>query len=161
MEGPFEKLDGVIEVMSGYTGSEFKNPTYKDVSLGMTGQIESNQITYDPSKISYEELLRVYFKQINPNDSGGQFADMGPQYSSAIFYHDTDQKLLAEKVISQIERSNIFDEPIVTKILKASKFYPAEEYHQDYYLKNPVRYAYYRHNCGRDKILKELWGEQH
>jgi methionine-S-sulfoxide reductase len=160
MEPPFEKLDGVKEVISGYTGGNVANPTYKQVSDGKTGHLESVQITYDPKKISYSELLDIFWKQINPTDAGGQFVDRGEQYRSAIFYHNEDQKKLAELSKNTLENLNIFDSPIVTEILPASEFYPAEEYHQDYYKKRPFRYKFYRRGSGRDKFLQKIWGDK-
>jgi len=158
METPFEKLSGVEEVISGYTGGHKEDPTYKEVSSGTTGHAEAVQITYDPEKITYEELLDVFWQQINPTDSGGQFVDRGGQYRSAIFYHNDGQKLLAEKSRDDLQQSGKFEEPIVTEIVPAGTFYKAEDYHQDYYKKNPIRYKYYRHNSGRDRFLKQVWG---
>ncbi len=160
MEPPFEKLDGVKEVISGYTGGNIANPTYKQVSAGKTGHLESVQITYDPKKISYNELLDVFWRQINPTDAGGQFVDRGEQYRSAIFYHNEKQKQLAELSKNTLENLNIFGSPIVTEILPASEFYPAEDYHQDYYKKRPFRYKFYRRGSGRDKFLQKIWGEK-
>jgi peptide methionine sulfoxide reductase msrA/msrB len=157
MEKPFEKLPGVMSVESGYTGGFKDNPTYEEVSAGGTGHAEAVQVTYDPSKITYSELLDVFWKQINPTDAGGQFVDRGRQYRSEIFYHSEDQKQLAEKSKQALERSKIFDTPIVTQITPASTFYKAEEYHQDYYSKNPIRYKYYRHASGRDQFLEKTW----
>ncbi len=160
MEHPFEKLDGVVEVISGYTGGKVRNPTYKEVSAGGTGHIESIQITYDPKKISYKELLDIFWKQIDPTDASGQFVDRGKQYSTAIFYHDEEQKRLAEFSKNTLETLNIYDSPIVTEIIPALEFYPAEEYHQDYYKKRPLRYKYYRRGSGRDKFLEKIWGNK-
>jgi peptide methionine sulfoxide reductase msrA/msrB len=160
MVPPFEKLDGVTEVLSGYTGGHRENPTYEEVSAGKTGHVESVQVTFDPSKISYEKLLGVFWRQIDPNDPGGQFVDRGAQYRSVIFYHTPEQKALAEKSRDELQRSGRFQKPIVTEILPAGKFYKAEEYHQDYYKKNPIRYKFYRFNSGRDQFLKKVWGEE-
>ena len=160
METPFEKLDGVTEVISGYTGGKKVNPTYEEVSYGGTGHLESVQIIYDPSKITYSELLDVFWKQIDPTDSNGQFVDRGSQYRSAIFYHNHEQKGLAEKSKEELDESGKFGKPIVTEIIMASAFYKAEEYHQDYYKKNPIRYKFYRYNSGRDQYLKKIWGDE-
>jgi peptide-methionine (S)-S-oxide reductase len=156
MEPPFEKLKGVVSVTAGYTGGHEKNPTYGEVSAGGTGHAESVQIVFDPSVISYAELLEVYWHNVDPLTPNAQFCDHGNQYRTAIFYHDETQKRLAEA--SKEALAKRFDEPIVTEIVPASEFYPAEEYHQDYYKKNPIRYKFYRYNCGRDKRLEELWG---
>jgi len=157
MESAFEKLEGVKEVISGYTGGQKENPTYKEVSAGGTAHLESIQIIYDPSKITYSELLNVFWKQIDPTDPNGQFVDRGQQYKTAIFYHNEEQKLLAEKSKEELDKSGIYERPIVTKIVRASKFYRAEEYHQDYYEKNPIQYKSYRYNSGRDRYLKKMW----
>lgn len=156
MQPPFEKLDGVMEVVSGYTGGSGQNPTYEDYA--QKGHIEAVQITYDPSKISYSQLLDVFWKQIDPTDPGGQFVDRGPQYRSAIFFHDEEQKKLAEKSKEELGKSERFDKPIVTEIIPASAFYKAEDYHQDYHKKNPIRYKFYRFNSGRDQYLDKVWG---
>ncbi len=157
MEPPFEKLAGVSRVISGYTGGHVVNPTYHQVSAGGTGHVEAVQIYFDPVQISYEELLAVFWRQINPTDAGGQFVDRGSQYRSAIFYHDEQQKAAAEKSKRELAASGVFDKPIVTDITAATAFYPAEEYHQDYYKKNPIRYKYYRHRSGRDQFLRKVW----
>jgi peptide methionine sulfoxide reductase msrA/msrB len=160
MEHPFEKLNGVVEVISGYTGGHKKNPTYKEVSQGITGHLEAVQITYDPSKISYTDLLNVFWRQINPTDKGGQFVDRGEQYRTAIFYHNDEQKMLAVKSKKELEESGRFNKPIVTEIRQASEFYRAEDYHQDFYKKNPARYNSYRKHSGRDEYLKKIWGNK-
>lgn len=160
MEGPFEKLEGVLEVISGYTGGHKANPTYEEVSSGMTGHLEAVQITFDPSKISYSEILDLFWRQINPTDSGGQFVDRGRQYRTAIFYHNEEQKALAEKSKAELNKSGRYKDPIVTEIIKASDFYKAEEYHQDYYKKNSIRYKFYRYRSGRDQYLKKIWGSE-
>lgn len=157
MEPPFEKLDGVVEVTVGYTGGTKENPTYEEVSSGTTGHYEAVEITYDMQKISYEELLNVFWRNIDPTDAGGSFVDRGPQYGSAIFYHSDEQKLLAEESKERLEKSGRFDKPIFTKILKYDLFYRAEEYHQDYYKKNPVRYKLYKAGSGRDTYLEKVW----
>ena len=158
MEPPFDKIDGVISTTSGYTGGHKRNPTYKEVSGGGTGHTEAVQIAFDPHKVSYAELLDVFWRNIDPTTADGQFCDWGTQYRSEIFYHDTEQQRLAEKSKSALEKLKPFMEPISTGLSEASVFYPAEDYHQDYYLKNPVRYKFYRYGCGRDKRLEELWG---
>lgn len=159
MEHPFEKREGVLEVISGYTGGHKDNPTYEEVSSGMTGHLEAVQITYDPSKISYSKILDLFWKQIDPTDPGGQFVDRGSQYRAAIFYHNEEQKALAEKSKAELNKSGRYKNPIVTEIIKASKFYKAEDYHQDYSKKNPIRYKYYRYRSGRDQYLKKIWGD--
>jgi peptide-methionine (S)-S-oxide reductase len=159
MEPPYDKLDGVVATISGYTGGHKENPTYKEVSSGGTGHTEAVQITYDPSRVTYETLLDVFWRNIDPLDPRGQFCDKGSQYRSAIFYHDDAQKEAAEASKRAIEASGRFQQPIVTEIVPAGRFYRAEEYHQDYYKKNPIRYKFYRTSCGRDGRLKELWGD--
>lgn len=157
MEPPFDRLPGVISTTSGYTGGQTVNPSYKDVSAGGTGHAEAVEILYDPAKISYSQLLAVFWRNIDPFDPKGQFCDKGDQYRSAIFYHDEDQKRLAEQSKQALEQR--FQQAIVTQIVPAGAFYPAEEYHQDYYEKNPVRYKFYRYGCGRDQRLETLWGK--
>jgi peptide methionine sulfoxide reductase msrA/msrB len=159
MERPFEKLEGVLKVISGYTGGHKENPTYKEVSSGITGHLEAVQITYDPSKISYLEILDLFWKQIDPTDPGGQFVDRGQQYRSAIFYHNDEQKASAERSKQELDKSGRYKKPVITEIIKASKFYEAEDYHQDYSKKNPIRYKFYRHNSGRDQYLKKVWSK--
>lgn len=159
-EADFEKVPGVIEAISGYAGGQKENPTYREVSAGITNHYETIQVRYDPSEVTYEELLDVFWKHIDPTDPGGQFVDRGSQYRSVIFYHNEEQRQLAEKSRDALEKSGKFKKPIVTEILPYSSFYEAEEYHQDYYKKNPVRYKLYRWNCGRDKRLKEIWGDK-
>lgn len=156
MEPPFDKLDGVLATVSGYTGGTKKDPTYEEVSAGRTGHAEAVQVTYDPKKISYAKLVNVFWRNVDPLTANRQFCDGGSQYRTAIFYHDEDQKRLAEA--SKKALSLRFDKPIVTEIVPASEFYPAEEYHQDYYKKNPLRYKLYRYSCGRDRRLEDLWG---
>jgi peptide-methionine (S)-S-oxide reductase len=159
MEPPYDKLDGVISTISGYSGGSTKNPTYKQVSAGRTGHAEVIQLSYDPKKISYEELLIVFWRNIDPTRNDGQFCDRGNQYRPAIFYHDEAQQKAAEASKARITASKTFRDKIRVEISEVSTFYAAEDYHQDYYQKNPVRYKYYRYSCGRDKRLKELWGE--
>ena len=157
VESDFEKVNGVIKVISGYTGGHKANPTYEQVSSGTTGHLESVQVIYDPRIITYKEILDVFWRHIDPTDAGGQFVDRGNQYRSAIFYHNEDQKRIAEESKKELEESGVFDKPIVTEILKFTKFYPAEDYHQDYYKKNPIRYKYYRWHSGRDQFLEKVW----
>jgi peptide methionine sulfoxide reductase msrA/msrB len=159
VESGFEKLSGVYEVISGYTGGHVKNPTYNQVSSGGTGHLEAVQVHYDPKQISYEILLESFWRQINPTDNGGQFVDRGDQYRPAIFYHNDTQKALAEKSRAALEASGRFSSKILTEILPAEHFYPAEDYHQDYYKKNPIRYKFYRYNSGRDQFLEKTWGD--
>lgn len=158
MQPPFEQLDGVVSTTVGYTGGHTKNPSYEQVSAGGTGHAESVQIVYDPAKISYTQLLDVFWHNIDPLTSNGQFCDHGNQYRTTIFFHDEPQRRLAEESQRRLEESKHFDRPIVTEIVPATEFYPAEEYHQNYHEKNPVRYKFYRWNCGRDQRLAELWG---
>jgi peptide methionine sulfoxide reductase msrA/msrB len=160
MEPPFEKLEGVAEVISGYSGGEIENPTYPQVSSGMTEHLEAVQIHYDQSQISYEELLEVFWRQIDPTDGGGQFADRGPQYRTAIFYHDDKQRKAAEASRSALEASGKFDQPIATEIREAGPFYAAEEYHQDYYEKNATHYKLYRRGSGREGFIEQTWGAE-
>ncbi|MGA1825149.1 MAG: peptide-methionine (R)-S-oxide reductase MsrB [bacterium] len=157
IESNFEQVTGVTRVISGYTGGEGDKPTYEDYSS--KGHIEAVEIYYEPSQISYKELVDIFWHTIDPTDAGGQFCDRGHAYTSAIFYHTEEQKRLAEESKAALERSGHFKEPIVTPIMKATTFYPAEDYHQNYYKKNPMRYKFYRSNCGRDSRLKEIWGD--
>lgn len=157
MEGPFEQLDGVKEVISGYTGGEIENPTYEQVASGRTNHVESVQILYNPEIVTYETLLDTFWRQIDPTDDQGQFVDRGHQYTSAIYYHNEAQKKLATKSKEELQASGRFDKPIVTRIEPAGPFYPAEEYHQDYYKNNPFRYYYYRSGSGRDAFLEKHW----
>lgn len=160
VEADFEKVDGVVEVISGYTGGHKENPTYAEVSFGGTGHVEAVQVFYDPSKVSYAELLDVFWRHVDPTDPDGQFVDRGAQYRTAIFYHDEEQKRLAEESKQRLEKSGRFDKPIVTEILKLTKFYKAEDYHQDYYKTHSIRYKFYRFNSGRDQFLKKLWSKK-
>jgi peptide-methionine (S)-S-oxide reductase len=158
MEAPFDSLDGVISTTSGYTGGSTPEPTYDQVSAGGTGHAEAVQVVYDPEKVTYEKLLDVYWHNVDPTAKNRQFCDVGSQYRSAIFVHDAEQKRLAEASRDALERSGRLGRPVVTEIVEAGPFHPAEQYHQDYYKKNPIRYAYYRRGCGRDARLRELWG---
>ncbi len=160
MESVFEKLPGVIEVISGYTGGHKENPTYEEVCSGTTEHFEAVQVTYNPQQISYEKLLEIFWKNIDPTDPGGQFVDRGPQYRTAIFYHNERQKELAEKSKKELKQSGRFSKPIVTKILPASTFYPAEDYHQDYYKKCPIRYSIYSSGSGRQEFKEKYWKEE-
>jgi peptide-methionine (S)-S-oxide reductase len=160
METAFEGLPGVKSVISGYTGGPERNPTYEQVSSKTTGHAEAVQITFDPKQITYAQLLDLFWHNTDPTDSGGQFCDRGPEYRSEIFYHDATQKKLAEESKRAIETSpHRFKKPIVMKITAASDWWPAEEYHQDFYKKNPMRYHEYRTGCGRDRRLTDLWGK--
>jgi len=160
MEPPYEKEQGVKEAVSGYIGGHKVNPKYKEVSADTTGHAEAVEITYDPSVISYDKLLDIFWRQINPTDKGGQFVDRGTQYRSAIFYHNGEQKRLAEASRDAIQATGRYDKPIVTEITPATTFYRAEEYHQDYYKKNPIRYKIYRYGSGRDKYLNKVWADE-
>ena len=159
VESDFEKVDGVLQVISGYTGGHTENPTYQQVSAGGTGHVEAVQVFYDPEKVTYKQLLDVFWRHVDPTDPGGQFVDRGSQYRTVIFYHNDRQKRLAEESKRELAASGRFDKPIVTEIVKFTKFYNAEDYHQDYYKKNPIRYRYYRYASGRDQFLKRVWGE--
>ncbi len=158
VEEAFEKLDGVVDVISGYTGGRVAEPSYQQVSAGSTGHTEAVEVSYDPATVSYEELLSVFWRNIDPTTPNRQFCDIGSQYRAGIFYHDDQQQRLAQASLREIETSKPFDAPIVTEITSASQFYAAEEYHQDYYKKNPVRYNFYKWSCGRAQRLEELWG---
>jgi peptide-methionine (S)-S-oxide reductase len=159
MEPPYDELDGVIATTSGYAGGTTADPTYQQVSRGGTGHAEVVRITYDPAKVTYEELLEVFWRNVDPLDAGGQFCDRGDSYRTGIFVHGEEQRRLAEASKQALADSKRLAQPIVTEIVDAGPFYPAEDYHQDYYQKNPVRYKFYRWNCGRDQRLAELWGE--
>jgi len=156
-ESDFEKVDGVIEVISGYTGGQTENPTYRSVTSGGTGHFEAVQVQYDPTKVTYQELLDVFWRTVNPTDPGGQFVDRGDQYRTAIFYHTEEQRQLAEASKQELGRSGVFPKPIVTPILLLDRFYVAEDYHQDYYKKSPFRYKVYRSGSGRDQFLTQVW----
>ncbi len=159
VEAPFEGLDGVISVVSGYAGGKEKNPTYGDVSSGKTSHRESVQITFDPQVISYSELVDIFWQTYDPTDVGGSFFDRGTQYESAIFYHDAEQKKVAEESKARLDKSKRFSKPVATPVIKYTNFYPAEEYHQDYYKKNPTEYYSYRTGSGRDAFIKKHWPE--
>jgi peptide-methionine (S)-S-oxide reductase len=160
VESDFDKVPGVISTTSGYIGGTKVNPSYEDVSSGGTGHAESVKVVYDPTRVSYEKLLYVFWRNVDPLTKEGQFCDYGTQYRTAIFYVTDEQKRLAEASKAALEKARRFKRPIVTEITKAGPFYPAETYHQDYYKKNPVRYNFYRFNCGRDARLDELWGKE-
>lgn len=160
MEPPFEKLAGVQKVISGYTGGHKKNPTYKEVSYGSTGHVEAVQIHFDPEKIAYQDLLQVFWRNVDPTDGGGQFVDRGDSYVTGIFVHDEEQKQLAEESKRKLDNSKRYDRKIVTPIVQIMEFYPAEDYHQDYYKINPVRYKYYRYRSGRDQFIEKTWGNE-
>jgi peptide-methionine (S)-S-oxide reductase len=158
MESPFDKLEGVISVTAGYTGGNLKNPTYEQVSAGGSGHAEAVQILFEPTKVSYTSLLAVFWHNIDPTVTDRQFCDSGHQYRSGIFFHSEQQQRAALQSKTALERTKPFSAAIMTEIVPAAEFYPAEEYHQHYYKKNPLRYKYYRSGCGRDRRLKELWG---
>jgi len=160
MVGPFQELDGVKEVVAGYTGGFTKNPSYEEVCSGKTGHYEAVQVTYDPQAINYDRLLNTFWRQIDPTDEGGQFADRGGSYRTAIFYHNESQRSQAESSKRSLAQSGMFARPIATRILPASEFYPAEEYHQDYHRKEPLRYAAYREASGRQRFLNQTWGKE-
>jgi methionine-S-sulfoxide reductase len=160
MQPPFRALEGVIGAVSGYAGGTKENPTYAEVSAGNTGHLEAVQVTYDPARVSYEQLLETFWQQIDPTDPSGQFADKGPQYRTAIFYHDEDQKRLAEESKRRVGASGRFARPVMTEIRPYKNFYPAEEYHQDYDRKNPHRYHQYKIFSGREPFIRKIWGER-
>jgi len=159
MEEAFENVEGVVFVVSGYAGGQVENPTYEEVSAGGTGHTESIEVTYDPSKVTYEDLLDVFWRNVDPTTPNAQFCDHGSQYRTAIFYHNETQKQLIDESRERIDVSKTFPESIVTEVLPASAFYIAEDYHQDFYTKNPIRYKYYKWNCGRTRRLEQLWGK--
>lgn len=159
MESPYDKLKGVLSTTVGYTGGEEKNPTYDEVCSGRTGHAEAIEISYDPSRITYADLLDVFWKNINPTQANGQFVDMGTQYRSAIFFHNDEQKRLAEASKEALAKSGRFAGKVVTEIVPATEFYPAEEYHQDFYQKSPAHYNRYRQGSGRDQYLEKTWGK--
>jgi methionine-S-sulfoxide reductase len=159
-ESDFEHVPGVVDAVSGYTGGRVANPTYEQVSAGRTGHREAVRVTYDPARVSYAQLLDVYWRNVDPVDAGGQFCDRGPQYASAIFVANDAELRLANASKRAIERSGRLRRPIATAILPAGPFYPAEAYHQAYYKKNPLRYRFYRTTCGRDRRLRQLWGSR-
>ncbi len=160
MEPPYDKLPGVVATISGYMGGSKVNPTYQEVSAGTTGHTEVVQVVYDPKKVTYEKLLEVFWVNIDPTVKDRQFCDSGSQYRSSVFYHDAEQRKAAEASRAALEKSKPFKDALVTPIEMAAAFYPAEDYHQDYYQKNPVRYQLYRSGCGRDARLKQLWGNR-
>jgi len=159
MEEAFENVEGVVFVVSGYAGGQVENPTYEEVSAGGTGHTESIEVTYDPSKVTYEDLLDVFWRNVDPTTPNAQFCDHGSQYRTAIFYHNETQKQLIDESRERLDASKTFPESIVTEVLPASAFYIAEDYHQDFYTKNPIRYKYYKWNCGRTRRLEQLWGK--
>jgi peptide methionine sulfoxide reductase msrA/msrB len=159
-EADFEKVPGVVKVVSGYTGGRKENPSYEEVSSGTTGHVEAVQVSYDPIKVTYGQLLDVFWRHIDPTDPGGQFVDRGAQYRSVIFVHDEEQRRLAEKSREELARSGRFQKPIVTEIVTLGKFYEAEEYHQDYYKKHALKYKFYRYGSGRDQFLGKVWGKE-
>ncbi|HYM37287.1 MAG TPA: peptide-methionine (S)-S-oxide reductase MsrA [Nitrospiraceae bacterium] len=159
MEEAFEKVDGIVSVTSGYMGGQKSNPTYEEVSAGGTGHAESVEVVYDPAKVSYQKLLDHFWKNVDPLTPNSQFCDHGSQYRAAIFYGNEEEKRQAEASKQSLEQAKRFTEPIVTQIVMASKFFPAEDYHQDFYKKNPVRYKFYKYNCGRAQRLEQLWGK--
>jgi peptide-methionine (S)-S-oxide reductase len=160
MEPPYDKLPGVIATISGYMGGKSANPTYEEVSAGRSGHVEVVQVVYDPKKVSYEKLLEVFWVNVDPTVKDRQFCDSGTQYRTAIFFHNDEQRKAAEASKAALEKSKPFKEALVTPIEMAAPFHPAEDYHQDYYTKNPTRYSFYRNGCGRDARLKSLWGDK-
>jgi peptide-methionine (S)-S-oxide reductase len=158
VEADFDAIPGVVKTVSGYTGGHTQNPTYTETSAGGTGHAESVEVTFDPAKITYKELVDRFWHNIDPTTLNRQFCDSGDQYRTAIFYNSPEQKRVAEQSRRELEKTKPFKEPIVTEITQATTFYPAEDYHQDYHDKNPLRYKFYRYNCGRDQRLEELWG---
>jgi peptide-methionine (S)-S-oxide reductase len=160
VESDFDKIDGVISTTSGYIGGRTANPTYEQVSTNRTGHFEAVEIVFDPKKVSYEKLVEYFWRTVDPTDNDGQFCDKGASYRTAIFAHDAAQLKAAQSSRDTLTKSKPFAAPIVTEVIAATTFYPAEIYHQDYYTKNPVRYKYYRTSCGRDARLKQLWGDQ-
>ena len=160
VESDFDAVPGVVETISGYTGGTVDNPTYKQVTAGGTGHREAVQIRYDPKQVSYERLLHVFWRSVDPTDDGGQFCDRGESYQTAIFAGNEEERRLAEASREALEQSAVLDAPLVTPVEAAREFYPAENYHQDYYTKNPVRYRFYRFSCGRDSRVQQVWGNQ-
>ena len=159
MEPPYDALDGVVSTTSGFMGGHVESPSYEQVVRGGTGHVEAVKVVYDPARVSYETLLEVYWQNVDPLDDGGQFCDRGEAYLTAIFVDDARQRELAEASLAALDASGRFDRPVVTPVRDRSEFWPAEAYHQDYYRKNPLRYRFYRFNCGRDRRLEELWGD--
>ena len=160
VESDFDRVPGVVETLSGYTGGTLENPTYKEVTAGGTGHREAVQIRYDPAQVSYERLLHIFWRSVDPTDGGGQFCDRGVSYRTAIFTASEEERRLAEASKEAIDRSEVLDAPIATTIEAAGAFYPAEDHHQDYYTKNPFRYRFYRFSCGRDSRVQQVWGKQ-
>jgi len=158
LQPPYDQIKGVLSTTVGYTGGQKNNPNYEEVCAGWTGHLEAIEIVFDPSQITYEKLVEIFWKNIDPIDALGQFCDKGEQYKSALFYHDEEQKQQAEKSKRELESSGKLKQQIVTEIRAAAIFYPAEDYHQEYYKKNPIRYKFYRFNCGRDQRLEKIWG---
>lgn len=159
-EADFDKVEGVVSTISGYTGGDLEEPTYKQVTGGDTGHYEAVKISYDPAKVSYEELVDYYFRTIDPTDPAGQFCDKGSSYRTAIFVDDAEERETVEESIETIETSGVLPNRVVTKVIDASEFWPAESYHQNYYRTNPIRYKFYREGCGRDDRLKKIWGDK-
>lgn len=159
MEEAFEKVEGVVSVVSGYMGGTVANPTYEEVSAGRTGHAESVEVTYDPTRVTYQKLLDAFWHNVDPLTPNAQFCDHGTQYRSAVFYSSEEEKRQAEESKAAIEQAKKFPAPIVTQLVPAGTFYPAEDYHQDYYKKNPLRYKYYKYGCGRANRLEALWGK--
>ena len=159
MEPPFDSLDGVISTTSGYIGGHLADPTYEEVSAGVTGHAEAVEVVYDPATVSYAQLLRVFWRNIDPFTRDRQFCDRGSQYRAAIFFHDVQQERLARQARTRLQQSERFKDPIVTKIVKATRFYPAEKHHQNYYQKHPIRYRIYKFGCGRSRRLKQIWDD--
>ncbi|SFP57970.1 peptide-methionine (S)-S-oxide reductase MsrA [Salibacterium halotolerans] len=160
MVGPFEELDGVHSITSGYTGGHTENPTYEEVCSDTTGHVEAVQMEYDPQKTSYDTLLRTFWRQIDPTDNGGQFNDRGESYQTAVFYHDEEQKQKAEQSRKELDENGPFQSPVVTPVLPASTFYKAEEHHQDYHHKNKMHYQLYKRGSGRAGFIQTYWGDQ-
>ncbi len=158
MQPAYDKVPGVVKTVVGYTGGQKAHPTYEEVSSGTTGHAESIQVTFDPKRVTYKHLLDIFWHNVDPTTSDREFCDVGNQYRSEIFYHDAEQEHLAKESEAEIEKTKTFKEPIVTQIVPATTFWPAEDYHQDFYLKNALRYRFYRYNCGRDSRLRQLWG---
>ncbi|MCB1521467.1 MAG: peptide-methionine (S)-S-oxide reductase MsrA [Hyphomicrobiaceae bacterium] len=158
-ESDFDKVPGVLATTSGYIGGKTANPSYESVSTGRTGHIEALQVTYDPSKVTYQKLLTWFWRHVDPVDGGGQFCDRGDQYRPAIFVHSAEQRKLAETSRDELAKSGLLERPIAVAIIDATKFHPAEDYHQDYYLKSPLRYKIYRHGCGRDQRIEQIWSK--
>jgi len=159
IEADFEKLDGVVDVVSGYSGGQIENPTYNQVSSGASGHLEVVKVNFNPDKISYDQILDYFWRHIDPTRNDGQFCDRGSQYRPAIFYNNSKQKTAALRSMMMIDKSKPFPEPLKVELIQLTGFYPAEQYHQDYYKKNSYRYQFYRYSCGRDARIKELWGE--